>query len=383
MSGVNRTDGQLQVIAGSRPVSASMVALSDRVRRIHEQAIAAAQSYRRSEALLIDALIEVDREKVFQRMGYSSLFVYACQALRLSESVAYSSITVARKVHEVPALQECIRKGEISISKAKKIASVLTHENQQEWLGKARVLPMYLLEKAVATASPRNATFESARYVSARRLELVLGIDETVMIDFRRAQDQVSRSHGRAVSLEDTLQELIRFFLRKRDPLERSKRAIARKGFVSEIIAGAPGEKSAGDAGAEKAGEAAIEKGSSGFHPTLSLNSRFSRIVVRRTQLPAAIAHAIRIRDQGRCQFVLPTGQLCGDRRWTDFHHIRPVAEGGEDTAENLITLCRTHHREHHRREGRRESREGRDGLNDRDDRDDRDPPQPPELPLL
>ena len=66
---------------------------------------------------------------------------------------------------------------------------------------------------------------------------------------------------------------------------------------------------------------------------------RRSRIV------PWHIAHALRIRDGG-CRFP-----GCNQHRWTDAHHIHHWADGGETSLENLVTLCRFHHRELHRGE--------------------------------
>ena len=75
---------------------------------------------------------------------------------------------------------------------------------------------------------------------------------------------------------------------------------------------------------------------------------RRSRIV------PWHIAHALRIRDGG-CRFP-----GCNQYRWTDAHHIHHWADGGETSLENLVTLCRYHHRELHRGEYRIER--GTDG---------------------
>ena len=68
---------------------------------------------------------------------------------------------------------------------------------------------------------------------------------------------------------------------------------------------------------------------------------RRSRIV------PWRIAHALRLRDGG-CRFP-----GCNQHRWTDAHHIRHWADGGETSLANLITLCRYHHRALHRNEFR------------------------------
>ena len=75
---------------------------------------------------------------------------------------------------------------------------------------------------------------------------------------------------------------------------------------------------------------------------------RRSRIV------PWHIAHALRIRDGG-CRFP-----GCGQHRRTDAHHIHHWADGGETSLDNLVTLCRYHHRALHRDEYRIEH--GTDG---------------------
>ena len=74
--------------------------------RIHESALRLAREHRRIEIELLEALTRVESEGVFRALGYSSLFVYAVRALRLTGSVGYSFITVARKAQKVPALSE-------------------------------------------------------------------------------------------------------------------------------------------------------------------------------------------------------------------------------------------------------------------------------------
>ena len=151
--------------------------LDARMQQLHETALTTARDLKRVEAALMDALIAVERERVFMKLGFSSLFTYAVQALGLSESVAYSVISVARKSREVPALRVEIQEGAISISKAKKIVSVLTAKNQQEWLAKAKTLTTRHLEKEVARENPRASVPERAIYTNGKRLALSLGVD--------------------------------------------------------------------------------------------------------------------------------------------------------------------------------------------------------------
>jgi hypothetical protein len=62
--------------------------------------------------------------------------------------------------------------------------------------------------------------------------------------------------------------------------------------------------------------------------------------VGRRTRKPPArLRRAARERDRYRCRFP-----GCESRR-TDLHHVRFWANGGETSIENIICMCKMHHR--------------------------------------
>ncbi|MFO0724267.1 MAG: HNH endonuclease signature motif containing protein [Myxococcota bacterium] len=61
-----------------------------------------------------------------------------------------------------------------------------------------------------------------------------------------------------------------------------------------------------------------------------------------RTVTPA-LRRAVRARDGGRC--VVPG---CTNIRFIDVHHLRPAAQGGPHTLENLVSLCTAHHQRLH-----------------------------------
>jgi hypothetical protein len=64
----------------------------------------------------------------------------------------------------------------------------------------------------------------------------------------------------------------------------------------------------------------------------------------RKTRIiPPAMSRALAIRDGG-CQFP-----GCCEARYTEGHHIKHWADGGETKLDNLVTLCRYHHRELHK----------------------------------
>jgi hypothetical protein len=66
---------------------------------------------------------------------------------------------------------------------------------------------------------------------------------------------------------------------------------------------------------------------------------RFTRVAI-----PVKIKRFIRIRDKGVCQHKDPvTGKLCESRYFLEIDHIRAVALGGGNEADNLRLLCRSH----------------------------------------
>ena len=63
----------------------------------------------------------------------------------------------------------------------------------------------------------------------------------------------------------------------------------------------------------------------------------------RRTRtVPASIGRALKLRD-ATCRFP-----GCCESRYVDAHHIQHWADGGETSLDNLVTLCRYHHRQLH-----------------------------------
>ncbi|MEZ5171838.1 MAG: DUF222 domain-containing protein [Acidimicrobiia bacterium] len=62
----------------------------------------------------------------------------------------------------------------------------------------------------------------------------------------------------------------------------------------------------------------------------------------RSRKIPNRIRRALQIRD-GRCRFP-----GCDNRRYVDAHHIVHWANGGDTSLDNLVVLCRRHHRSVH-----------------------------------
>jgi hypothetical protein len=290
--------------------------------QIHTRALEVASRYKRAEADLIEILQLAEKHEVHHLRGHSSLYNYAISELGLSENIAYNLITVARKAIQVPELKTQLEAGTLTLTNARRVASVLTPENQSEWIEKATSLSSRELEKEIAKVRPQEATPERTSYVSDDRLKLELGISEEELENFKRARDIICQSRKRQASLEETLKVMTAEFLERHDPVQKAARHQARK------------EKAA-------ASESDGKKLSSYSMPALVARRENSH----RKPLPATIRHQINLRDKRRCQHVLSSGLRCRQSRWVEIHHKIPVYQGGKDIPANLITLCSAHHR--------------------------------------
>lgn len=277
------------------------------IQSIHEKALELAAAFKRAEHELLTILQEVEANRVFEKMGYNSLFTYATSALKLSEGYSYALISVARKAKQVPELKEAIAIGGLSVSRAKKISSVITPENSSVWIERAKTLTQRELEKAVVTVNPK-AAIERMSFVATDRVQFQCGISEKLMRKIERAQDLLSQRLKRSASMEDVLEVLTSKYLQSEDPVSKAERA-------KKIV---------------------------------PAKARFSRIVPR--VIPMAVKHQVALRDQGQCSFVNSDGQRCGATRFVQMHHVQPLAMGGAHTTENLATLCFHHHRLFHNR---------------------------------
>jgi len=141
-------------------------------------------------------------------------------------------------------------------------------------------------------------------------------------------KELVAQSSSKPCNLEQALEQLATVFLERKDPVQRAER-ITQKKLAAE----------------SKAKSTSLSKGHRPVQKTASEVARQTR-----PPIPAAIRHQIMLRDRGECQGKTPHGTRCGCRQWTDIHHIRPVSLGGSNEPDNLLTLCRSHHREVHGR---------------------------------
>jgi 5-methylcytosine-specific restriction endonuclease McrA len=59
--------------------------------------------------------------------------------------------------------------------------------------------------------------------------------------------------------------------------------------------------------------------------------------------VPAHVRRAVWQRDDGKCQWCLANGEICGSTHRLELDHVIPRAAGGPSTVENCRILCDAH----------------------------------------
>ena len=206
-------------------MKAPILEMTLKLKNILEQAEQTAIQYRHYEGKLLLSLIEVDKAKAYLCFGYTHLTPYCRKELGLSEDMAAIFVRVVRKSLEVPELANAVASGEIQITKAKTIASVITKENKTEWLDRAAHLSKHELERKVLKASGRETSTVSFELTPEEQAS------------FRRVQEILCAKLDHFPSKEEAFAWITEFTLDKIDPLRKADRSRAsRNPSVSDQV---------------------------------------------------------------------------------------------------------------------------------------------------
>jgi hypothetical protein len=322
--------------------TASLSSLSDRELLTETRRVA--ETERRTTAALVALLAEVDARRLYLGEGFSSLFVYCTQALRLSEQAAYGRITAARAARRFPIIQRLLHDGEISLTAVGLLAPHLTDENHEALLDAARLKSKRDVERLVAAIQPQPDIPSSIRALPAPRPALAdaASIAPVVEIPAPPAAPTLAiappprpviapiapqRYLIRMTVSEEThrklerARDLLRHQIPDGDPAVILDRALTLLIDQAERIKFAATPRPV---------PARASRPSQPHGPSPS------------RRIPAGVRRAVWARDRGRCAFVGGDGR-CAETGFLEFHHLVPFAAGGPADAENLQLRCRAH----------------------------------------
>ena len=304
---------------------------------------------RETIAELVAHLAALDeRPSLYAAKGYSSLFAYCREALRLSEDATCNRIDVARACRKFPEILDRLASGELNLTTVRVLADHLTPENCPDVLARAagkrrrevdvlvaelapqpdaptliRRLPMPEASPAAdgrpsPRARPPVATPTSPVTPPSPRPVLQPTAPERYRVQFTVGQE----THDKLRRLQD----LLRREIPSGDPATIVDRALT---LLLEKVERA------------KCGAAAKPRPAAAAPATRSETGR--PVTKPSRHVPRAVVREIDRRDGRQCAFVSKDGHRCSERVFLEKHHVITYAEGGRATVDNMSLRCRRH----------------------------------------
>jgi hypothetical protein len=316
---------------------------------------------------------ELDARGSFTDSGTGSCAEWLAWRCALSQRAAREHVRVARRLRELPLIEAAFARGELSYAKVRALTRVANSESEEELLGLAYALTAAQLDRVVCayrrvSAAEANKLHELAYLTyywdddGCFRFQGRLAPEDGVL--FVRALEAGRDALREAwdANEEERCERLARGPAGPLDPVYRPKNADALVAMADAALAGGAhsgGERyqvivhaEAGSLAQDEAAGCTLDDGPAVSAETarrLACDSSVVRIderdgaplsVGRKTRsVPPSLRRALRARD-GRCRFP-----GCENRRFVDAHHIEHWARGGDTAIDNLVLLCRRHHR--------------------------------------
>ena len=307
-------------------------------------------SERRMVTQLVRYLAEVEDRRLHLRAGYSSMFEFCVENLRLSEGETFRRLTAARLSQRFPVVLELLESGALHLSALVPLRDHLTEDNHAELLGAASGKNKGELLALLAARFPKPDVPSMIRKLPARK-------DSTKVAEQSALPLQGPAQHA-ATGASESLTAAApapagRGGVEPLSPArykvqftadERLKHKLDR---VTELLRHA---NPSGDLAAivERAVDlllADVEK----KRLAKTERPRLSRQSGSGKRPRAAVTRAARresyARDGERCSFVSANGKRCAARGFLELDHIVPRALRGTGDSGNLRVVCAAHNR--------------------------------------
>jgi hypothetical protein len=300
----------------------------------------------------LELVAELDRRGDWAESGRASCAEWLAWRCALTPRAAREHVRVARRLPDLELIHAAFAQGELSYAKVRALTRVATAENEEELLELARGFTAAQLERAVR-AYRRVTTDEARELQEDAHLSVFWEADGSLAIHGRLAPEDGALLLRALDAMRDERWQQGRGTAEPR-PARQASNAEALVAVAEAALAHPGATRPAGeryqivvhaDEGVladEGEGGCELEDGSALAPETarrLACDSSLVRNGRKTRTIAPALRRALRARDRG-CRFP-----GCENRRFLDAHHVHHWARGGPTTVENLVLLCRRHHR--------------------------------------
>jgi hypothetical protein len=317
---------------------------------------------REATASLIAHLAELYGRRLHERAGFSSLFTYCTDVLRLSEHEAYDRMKAAKVVRRYPAVLTLLASGRVNLTTVRLLAPHLTRKNQEELFSAASGKSKRQVQELLAGRYPRADVASSVRKLASSMVALPrptpVGASAgaaSVEAPWTNGGDEhaVPSANAKATAAGETAPRA-----RIPEPPQSVVQPLSRDRYRVTFTANA--EMCEKLELAQDLLRHAVPGGDVALVFARALDALVDALVKQKfavtsrpgtsrgqaddsRNIPAEVKRGAFIRDRGRCAFVGTHGRRCGERAFLEFHHLVPYAVGGRPTLDNIELRCRAH----------------------------------------
>ena len=315
---------------------------------------------RDTTAEIVAHLAELDTRDVHLRAGYRSLFAYCRDVLGFSEWEAYNRIDVARAARRFPVILGMLNAGSVHLTAVRRLAPHLTPDNHRQVLESAHGRTKAEIEEIVVSLSPRPDVPTSVRRLPGHQASTAPSTDLAQAGPREPLSDAPPLEVQPVAVIADPLPATRSATLMSRVPSPVSAPAVVplspdryklQLTISAETLERLRLAKDMLGHAVPSGDEAAVlDRALTALLVDLA-KTRFAATDHPRPapgtapgsrHIPAEVKRAVWVRDLGRCAFVGPD-RRCEERRFLEFHHLKPYAVGGEPTTANVQLRCRRH----------------------------------------
>ena len=237
-------------------------------------------------------IAEVDRRRLFLRMGYSSLYVYLTERMNYDGGSAQRRIDAARLVQQVPSVLESIDQGEITLAQVTFLQKSLRQVKDKQ---------ISLDSKTELLESMKRKTLAETQVEVCKTLDIPL-----------KETPKISHQANESVRLEVTLTK------------EQWEKIKTMRELLSNTLPSGEGDQ--------------------------VLEYVAGKVIEQKMKGPSLKRQVLQ-RD-GCCQYKdRKSGKMCGSKWNLQVDHIRPRWAGGSNELSNLRAVCANHNQELYRQQ--------------------------------
>jgi hypothetical protein len=354
------------------PAEPSVEDVSDVVEDLGDQIAILAAHVHAATHRLLTLIAKFDRLQGWERAGFRSCAHWLAFRTGFDLGAAREKVRAARALEALPETSAAMARGELSFAKVRALTRVASPENESELLDLARSGTAAELERVVRSWKRfgRADEAEQERRRHATRCISIFPDEDGMYLVRGRLDPEVGALLMRAI--EAAGDALFHGNACRASPEQRRADAVgllAERAMAAGFGASGPEDVPVSGTGAQRyqvvlnVESATLESGGEPGRADLADGTRVSAETCRRLAcdasvvrvahdsngavldvgrktrtIPPALRRALEARDRG-CRFP-----GCG-LLFTDGHHIRHWADGGETSLENTILLCKHHHR--------------------------------------